>query len=108
MSGRFVLLCAILTAAPFAQAQAPDPAAQAQLIQQLLQRIDRLENRVTELESGKSAALVERTPTPPPAPPVIAQTGVHDHGTPVEPPTTFPSLRLSGFGDVNFVASDQK
>jgi hypothetical protein len=105
MSGRLALICAILTVAPFAQAQAPDPAAQAQLIQQLLQRIDRLENRVTELESGKTVTLVAKTPA---AAPVIAQPGEHDHGTPVEPPTTFPSLRLSGFGDVNFVASDQR
>jgi hypothetical protein len=111
MSGRLAFLCAILIAAPLALAQAPDPAVQAQLIQQLLQRIDRLENRVSELESGKGAAapekaLVERNPAA--APPAIGGPATHDHGAPVEPPATYPSLRLSGFGDVNFVGSDQK
>jgi hypothetical protein len=88
------------------------------LIQQLLKRIDRLENRVTELESERSGSLAEKKPSAaadpsataaPLAPATIAGMGTagHDHGTPLEPTSTYPSLRLSGFGDINYVASDQ-
>jgi hypothetical protein len=108
-----------------ARAQVSESAAQTELIQQLLKRIDRLETRVTELESERSASLVKNTlpaapdattPATPPVPVVslvpatLAGGGaaVHDHGTPIEQPSTYPALRLSGFGDLNYVASDQR
>jgi hypothetical protein len=103
-SRELTLAAAIFLLSPAIWAQATDPA-----VQQLLQRIDRLEKRVSELEAARPAQFpqgVERTPAPAVAAPAPA--AGHDHGTPVEPPTTFPSLKLSGFGDINFSSSDQK
>jgi hypothetical protein len=115
---QLALISAICALSPFARAQAPDVAAQTELIQLLLKRIDRLENRVTELESERSGSLAEKKPSAaadpsataaPLAPATITGMGTagHDHGTPLEPTSTYPSLRLSGFGDINYVASDQ-
>jgi hypothetical protein len=97
-------------------AQAQSPAQQNELIQQLLHRIDQLESRVTELEAtrapgARAAGIVSQaTPAAPPASPVAAAVanGGHDHGTPIEAATTtYPSLKLSGFGDINYTASDR-
>ncbi|HEX4274175.1 MAG TPA: hypothetical protein VHZ74_02420 [Bryobacteraceae bacterium] len=97
-------------------AQAQSPAQQNELIQQLLHRIDQLESRVTELEATRApgarpAGIVSpATPAAPPASPVAAAVanGGHDHGTPIEAATTtYPSLKLSGFGDINYTASDR-
>jgi hypothetical protein len=99
-----------------AQAQSPsagnDATRQNELIQQLLHRIDQLESRVTELESTRgpkpaapTEALVSQAAPPAPASPVAT----HDHGTPITEAVnaTFPSLKLSGFGDINYTASDR-
>jgi hypothetical protein len=96
-----------------ARAQSADAAKQNELIQLLLQRIDKLETRVTELESARPAQLVERAPAPAAAPPEIAAAAPaagagHDHGTPIEAQTSYPSLKLSGFGDIDYSASDKK
>jgi len=83
---------------------AQDPnASQADLIRTLLARIDQLEKRVTELE-GKSPAAAALTPPPTPPPEPGA---VHDHGT-VQPSSAFPAMRLTGFSDINFSATDQR
>jgi len=83
---------------------------QAELINRLLARVDELEKRVAELETGRAAAggAVARTETPfVAAAPAQAPATGHEHGTPIEPPATYPSLRISGFGDVNFAASTE-
>jgi hypothetical protein len=96
-----------------ASAQTPDTARQNELIQQLLHRIDQLESRVTELEGQRGparppvATLVSQA-TPPPA--LAPAAATHDHGTPLSEAvnaTTFPNLKLSGFGDINYVATDR-
>ncbi len=99
----------------YAAAQTDDSARQAELIKQLLQRIDQLEKRVGELEGAKAAApapkaVVAAAPVVSPAP--AAAMSEHDHGTAVEaantyPSNSYPSLKLSGFGDINYTASDQ-
>ena len=107
------------SSAMWAQTPAPN---QNELIERLLQRVDQLEKRVAELESGRPVAQAVEPPRaevpaqpgpvssvltpnqPPPGP------GAHDHehgGTALEPASTYPSLRLSGFGDINFTASQQ-
>jgi hypothetical protein len=87
-------------------AQAADPVNQAELIQQLLQRIDSLEKRVSELEGARPE---QAAPVPAPATTATAAAPVlvHDHGTLMEPAISYPSLKLSGFGDLNYVASSQ-
>jgi len=82
-------------------AQQNVPANQAELIQTLMNRIEQLEKRVAELETPKTPpalpqqvqeALVAAVP------PAQSITGANVEG---------PSLKLNGFGDVNFAASDQ-
>ncbi|MCU1259340.1 MAG: hypothetical protein JWO80_2225 [Bryobacterales bacterium] len=91
-----------------AWAQAADAADQSELIRQLLQRIDRLEKRVNELEATRpAAAVVSGTPAVAAVSATPAAIVDHNHGAPVEPPTSYPSLRLSGFGDIDYNASDQ-
>jgi hypothetical protein len=102
-----------------ASAQTTDAAKQNELIQQLLQRIDQLEKRVSELELEKRPA---QTAASPPAPPMevsamtapmmpsspVVPAAVHDHdAVTVEPGVTYPSLRISGFGDINYSGSDR-
>jgi hypothetical protein len=102
-----------------AAAQSSDLEKQNQLIQQLLQRIDRLEARVAELEGSHLVTpAVQRepgraadtaTPFVAQAPKPEAATNEHDHGTQIQEAatTTYPSLKLSGFGDINFTAQDR-
>src|SRR5438093_1120974 len=68
--------------------------AQADLIQTLLARIDKLEKRVAELES-------KAVPTP------LVQGAPHDREAPAGA-ASFPSMRLTGFTDLNFSATDQR
>src|SRR5438270_4106899 len=96
------VFCALSLISPVSRAQSSNAPGQTELIQQLLQRIDRLERRVAELETTKTAA----APVLAPAPAVVA--AGHDHGAPIEPPTSYPSLKISGFTDIDFSASDQK
>ena len=92
-------------------------------LQALLDRIDKLEKRVAELEAAAppaaqakqeqvaSAARAQsttqtQTPEPPPARAehVDPAQGLHEQMAEAE---TFPSLKIRGFADVNFAASDQ-
>src|SRR5438477_8476863 len=83
-------------------AQQSVSANQAELIQSLMNRIDQLEKRVAELEAAKSQpalspqvheALVTAVP------PAETIAGANIEG---------PSLKLNGFSDFNFGASDQR
>jgi hypothetical protein len=89
-----------------ASAQTTDAEKQNQLIQQLLQRIDKLESRVSELEGSRTVTVARPLlPDSQPAPSMRD----HDHGTSIQEQatTSYPSLKLSGFGDVNYTASDR-
>jgi hypothetical protein len=109
--------CLLMLVGPFALvAQTPNSADTAETIQALLARIDRLEKRVADLEGTVAAAGVARpvttasavqptTPSPQPPP------GSHDdqlvateaaQGLPQSP-----LLKLSGFSDIDFAATDQ-
>ena len=105
----------LLSAAAWGQPAQPS---QTELIQRLLQRIDQLEKRVTELEGARTPKPTETTaPTPAPgamqpstaaAPGAMAtMAGDHDHGTILDPAATYPSLKLSGFSDINFTGSSR-
>ena len=125
LSRKLALLSAILFVSGAARAQTTDSATQTELIQKLLQRVDQLEKRVTELEATRpgqavqtapavtSAAVSEAAALPaaatPPAAPVSTAASGHDHGTSMEPvgETSYPTFKLSGFSDIAFSASDK-
>jgi hypothetical protein len=79
-----------------------NPANQAQLIQTLLTRIEQLEKRVSELEASKPAAAAAATPAPKPA--IDASDLIHGETMPAS--TEGPNLKIAGFSDFNFGASD--
>lgn len=108
----------------FAQAasSSSDPANGDVSVQVLLERIQQLEKRISDLEArekGKEAA----APTVPPESAAVSQApvttevpgppppGEHEHPTPSivrDAEEHYPSLQIRGFGDVDFSASDQK
>src|ERR1019366_529538 len=68
----------------------------------------------TELEGVRPGQLAASAPAAPsvtmpmtPAATTTTAAAGHDHGTTMEPATSYPSLKLSGFGDINYSASDQ-
>jgi hypothetical protein len=122
------IVCLVASASGHATVPAAD---QAELIKSLLQRIDKLEKRVDELESNKArpsgacppntpvmtasavdppALPPQEAPAPAPAPATQAATHEHDQAAPAqEQPNSpsFPSLQIRGFGDVDFSATNQ-
>jgi hypothetical protein len=82
-----------------ASAQNNIPADQVQLVQALLARVDQLEKRVAELESGKALPAVAAAP--PAGEPM-------QMGPLTNPSVSQPSLNLAGFSDFTFAATDQK
>jgi hypothetical protein len=92
-------------AAPLALCAQDPSASQADLIRTLLTRIDQLEKRVAELESksGTVAQVAESQP--------LATDAAHDHAAAAPASAraeSFPSMRLTGFSDLNFSATDQR
>src|SRR5262245_56424079 len=91
----------LFTAEPRLSAQQANQGNQAQLIQTLMTRIEQLEKRVSELEASK--------PTPvaatPQAPPQIEASDLI-HGETMPAATEGPNLKIAGFSDFNFGASD--
>ena len=90
--------------------QAPIDAA---LLRQMLDRIDKLEKRVNELEAEKLAAAPKPFATPVETA-AIKPGAMPDHvmgqdvsGTPAGS-ASFPSLHIAGFSDINFQATDRK
>jgi hypothetical protein len=98
ISTRFSVI-AISLVAPLAFCAQSSTPSQADLIQALLTRIDKLEKRVAELETKSGAA----------AQPVVHDAATHDHDHEAAPSgqSSTPSLRLAGFSDFNFAATDQ-
>src|SRR5207245_8234716 len=108
-----------------AWAQSPPPPDQTEQIRILLERVQQLEKRVTELETKPAAGAgvtvqaanvaavakpeMAEAPPPPPAPGLGHQ---HEMAEPQAAPgqmeVHYPSLQIRGFGDVDFSATDQK
>jgi hypothetical protein len=98
---------------PGARAQTTDPATR-ELIERLLNRIDGLEKRVAELEKGGPTTARSTAPAAPaqaPQPsPTEAMHLAHDQApAPITQSEAtqpvYPSLKISGFGDVDFSAT---
>src|SRR5579884_3646401 len=102
---------------------AADSPATTEQVQALLARIEQLEKRVAQLEAGENngglpapfAAGQTTAPVPkaPPAPVLEPQTTMtHEQqmrmGESTQAPFASPLLRLSGFGDIDFSATDQR
>jgi hypothetical protein len=97
-----LLFFLLVLCTPLAGGQEMDPAAK-ELINKLLARIDGLEKRVAELEKGNAPAKAM----------VPATQAIHEaHEQPpvpagaAEAAPVYPSLKISGFGDVDFSAND--
>ncbi len=123
MSHRLFAVGLLAVLLPGARGQTADPATR-ELIERLLSRIDGLEKRVQELEKGGATALATNRPTAvavsPPAPPPTQSPSLtpteamhmaHDQPTVpvVQSEATqpvYPSLKIAGFGDINFSATD--
>jgi hypothetical protein len=103
--GRGRLLIGFLLALPpWAGAQTADQATR-DLIEKLLARIDRLEARVAQLESP--GARVSAPVVPPPVAPAQAVHAAHDTApVPDLAQPVYPSLKIAGFSDFNFSATD--
>ena len=117
MRYRFKCACLLMLGVPaavFAQASGSDTA---ELIQELLTRIDQLEKRVAALEGGGPAEpklLAQSASTPAAAPqvaaPLQAEAAHAEHlprGMDQTAPAA-PSFKLAGFSDFNFSAADQR
>ncbi len=99
----------------WAGAQTTDAATQ-ELIRQLMTRIDTLEKRVAELEGAQSVvkppAPAVTTATPPPTPGPAGAHMQHDQAPAPEPTVAeeaqpvYPTLKIAGFGDFDFSATD--
>lgn len=107
-------LLVLLLATVIAKAQATPEPQQSEVVKALLTRIDKLEQRVAELEAGKTSTLQNEQPQDAqiPRPEIVEEnlaTHMHDdhpqNGRGVEP--HFPSMQLHGFGDVDFSATDE-
>ena len=115
-------LVVLLFAAHPAWAQSTAGDQQGETIRVLLERMERMEKRIAELEAKQPggvanvSASAEAAPPTPPAQAAAAgqQPGEHQHGAAVSASgaplveTTFPSLKISGYGDVNFSSTNEK
>jgi hypothetical protein len=102
-----LLVAGLVLLAAGARAQTLDPATRA-LIERLQQRIDSLEQRLAEVETRTGTARVTPSTVVPAQPPAA----VHEHdavpaATQAEQAAapTYPTLKISGFADVDFSAS---
>jgi hypothetical protein len=116
-----LLVFLLAPCALYAQSTSSSPE-QGQSNQALLERIQQLEKRLSEMEDHQrkqdaamaaitgSQALAEQaapvsTPT---APPNSGHAADHEHAEVREASMHYPSLQIRGFGDVDFTATDQK
>jgi hypothetical protein len=110
MTRIFPLIVLLAMGAPSARAQSTDPATK-ELIEKLLARIDGLEKRVVELEKGNATTTAAAAPSPKAVSATQAMHQSHDQApaplaaAPEEAPV-YPSLKISGFGDIDFSATN--
>jgi hypothetical protein len=100
------LVMGLLLALPRAGAQTADPATR-ELIERLLSRIDTLEKRVAQLENPRHDAVAAAAPATPA--PAAALPTAHAHDTAPQPDSeesSHPTLKVAGFSDFNFAATD--
>jgi len=122
MRSRVVLLLILASSVSVVAQEKPAPLSESD-VRALLERIDRLEKRVAELETRNASAepLAQAASARPPAQtPQTSPAGMagpyarpaHDDQTPgmaaqIAEGESFPALNIRGFADVDFAASDQ-
>jgi hypothetical protein len=91
-----ICVCALIGAT----AAVAQPSDSTELIKQLMQRIDQLEKRVAELEGQKKPLI---------AVPPVAESAVpsHHEAPPILEGATSPAMKITGFGDLVYMASDR-
>ena len=113
---RRIALSLIMILVPFLlRAQSATRSSQDELVTTLLARIEKLEKRVAELEQSKAEASgtpVQQSMVEKQANVVSVEEAAHEqhaaiHGTDEVGPERFPSMKLRGFGDLVFAATDQ-
>jgi hypothetical protein len=113
MSYRLIAIGLFAVLLPGVQAQTADPATR-ELIERLLNRIDGLEKRVSELEKGGPTTARSTAPAAPaqatqPSPTEALHLAHDQAPVPVTQSEAtqpvYPSLKISGFGDVDFSAT---
>jgi hypothetical protein len=102
----FVALGVLLILTTGAHAQTTPSEDSTALIQKLINRIDQLEKRVAELEGNKATAVQVLPPAQ--LAPEAAPTPNHAGMPMPEAQGGYPSLKIAGFSDFNFSATDQK
>jgi len=108
MASKLLAICLFLTWQPWIRAQTITPGDK-ELIGKLLARIDSLEKRVAELEKANTAAHVTTPVLPSPESAVAAAHASHETApVPGAAQPEYPSLKIAGFGDFDFSATDQK
>ena len=103
MRVRESLMCLFLALPSLAGAQTTDPATR-ELIERLLARIDTLEKRVAQLENPRRDVAAPAAPVPAPA-----VQAAHEHDAAPLPDSerpSYPLLKVAGFSDFNFAATD--
>ncbi len=122
MYRRLFVIASLLLTAGAAWGQSPPAPDQADQIRALIEQVQQLQRRVTELEAKVSASpipvryadnvSVEPKPIPQEAPAAAVQAHQHEgaeaQAAVHQIETHFPSLEVRGFGDVDFSATDQK
>jgi hypothetical protein len=117
-----LLVIILILTASTAWGQAPPTPSEGESTKELLERIEKLEKRVEELEAkgGTTTAALSTTPAVSPVQnparnePAAemdhsqATTSAAQQATVQEAQTHYPSLAIRGFADVNFSATDQK
>ena len=98
----FLLLFPMLMTGSVQAQQADAADSDKQTIQMLVRRIDQLEARVAQLESGKRPTAASE-PAPPPSTPAATEPGTPaEHAEPVRMDMNKTLLNIRGFGDVTF------
>lgn len=107
----FLLLVQMLMTGSIRAQQANEADSDKQTIQLLLRRIDQLEARVTQLESGKppaAGATSEPAPAPPGAPAATVPESPAEHAEPERMDVSKTLMKIRGFGDVTFHGDNGK
>jgi hypothetical protein len=103
ISKRFSVI-ALSLATPLALCAQNSAPSQADVVQALLARIDKLEKRVTELETRSGVAAEPGSAV---EAPIVHDLATHSHQAAPEIRYSTPAMRIAGFGDFNFAATDQ-
>ncbi len=105
--------CLLLMTTPARPAERAPAAVSAEAVEALLARIEKLEKRVAELENGghgngPATISAAKTAAAPPQQAATVQQEHHAAAQGSDPAPAQPALKIAGFSDFNFAATDQR